>query len=48
MKPVNFLLGLFLLLLGTVFFMNSLGYRSWIMLRLLPLIGRRATWARLS
>ncbi len=39
MKPVNFLLGLFLLLLGTVFFMNSLGYRSWIMLRLLPLIG---------
>ncbi|NLW55633.1 MAG: hypothetical protein GX050_03240 [Firmicutes bacterium] len=39
MKPINFLLGLFLLLLGTVFFMNSIGYCSWALLRLSPLIG---------
>lgn len=39
MKPLNFLLGLFLILLGTAFFMNSIGYRSWTLMRLSPVIG---------
>ncbi|HBG17682.1 MAG TPA: hypothetical protein DDW93_12950 [Firmicutes bacterium] len=39
MKPTNLIAGLFLILLGAIFFMNNLGYDSWYLLRLLPIIG---------
>lgn len=39
MKPGRFIAGLLLILLGTAFFMASLGYGSWRLIRLLPVIG---------
>ncbi len=39
MKPTNFIGGLFLILLGTILLMNNLGYGSWHLIRLLPVIG---------
>ncbi len=39
MKPTNFIGGLFLILLGTILFINNLGYGAWHLIRLLPFIG---------